>query len=380
MCGCSSDSVDAERRVVVVDFCFGHARSDAIQNHADHDPCPLNNGLAVAHQRIPRDQGLLLSSHCVQASIDHCGLRSRLQRVLTEHLSRRSISGTPAAHLAGSAVLNRAAYDVITEYISRPFCSAMRHGRVVLFGRMMRTDSRLVSLYDSDNPDGPDHDYYRSLIETVDPSKVIDLGCGTGILTVTLKAPRRQIVGVDPDDGMLDFARQREGADHVQWVTGDARSITEASADVVLMTGNVAQHIAPSSWLADLRCIGRGLKPGGTLSFETRNPSVEAWRSWASPEGSSVRRTPHGMLSEWMEVTEPDEHGVVVLTAHNLFEADPEPVTITQPLVFRTLPRIRHDLVAAGFASVDVRGDWQGGPVSEYSPLFVVVATKGLST
>ena len=47
-------------------------------------------------------------------------------------------------------------------------------------------DPRIVDLYDLDNPDGPDHDFYRALADSRDARSILDLGCGTGILTVTL--------------------------------------------------------------------------------------------------------------------------------------------------------------------------------------------------
>lgn len=47
---------------------------------------------------------------------------------------------------------------------------------------------RLAAIYDSDNPFGPDHDYYRAFINDAEAQAVIELGCGTGILTVTLTA------------------------------------------------------------------------------------------------------------------------------------------------------------------------------------------------
>jgi predicted TPR repeat methyltransferase len=44
-------------------------------------------------------------------------------------------------------------------------------------------DDELVQLYDLDNPAADDHAYYRNLADQICAVKIIDLGCGTGLLT-----------------------------------------------------------------------------------------------------------------------------------------------------------------------------------------------------
>lgn len=241
---------------------------------------------------------------------------------------------------------------------------------------MQPTDPRIAALYDQDNPDGPDHDHWRRVADRVAPETVIDLGCGTGILTVTLAAEDRSVIGIDPDCGMLDVARQRHGTTGVTWVEGDSQAISPASADLVLMTGNVAQHITADDWQRTLRDIARGLRPDGLLSFETRNPAAEAWRSWQAEDEKHTRHTTQGPMTEWMEITDPDEHGTVVMTAHNLFVQTGEQITTTQPLVFRTLPKLTGDLRNAGLTVGAVHGGWQHEELEATSPLFIVEATK----
>ncbi|MDN5755028.1 MAG: class I SAM-dependent methyltransferase [Arthrobacter sp.] len=55
-----------------------------------------------------------------------------------------------------------------------------------------------MALYETAHPAGRDHEYYRSLADTLGAGKIIDLGCGTGLLTRTLTAPGREVIGVDP--------------------------------------------------------------------------------------------------------------------------------------------------------------------------------------
>lgn len=86
---------------------------------------------------------------------------------------------------------------------------------------MADSDRRLVDLYDQDNPDGPDHDFCRALVDEMEARSIIDPGCGTGILTMTtLTGPKRNVLGIDPSVTMLEHARHHPRADSVTWVLG----------------------------------------------------------------------------------------------------------------------------------------------------------------
>lgn len=233
-------------------------------------------------------------------------------------------------------------------------------------------DARLVDLYDQDNPDGPDHDFYRSLADVRGARAIVDLGCGTGLLTVTFAAKGRRVVGVDPSPAMLDFARRRPGASGVEWIEGDSASIPDGDFDLAVMTGNVAQHIGDADWTRTLADLRRSLRAGGTLAFESRNPAARAWEDWDSPERTR-RQTPHGVLEEWMDASLLDGR-TVELRAHNLFVATSETVTETLLLVFRSRDEIERDLAVAGFEVEAVFGDWRGALFDGASPLMVFVA------
>jgi SAM-dependent methyltransferase len=236
-------------------------------------------------------------------------------------------------------------------------------------------DSRLVALYDADNPDGPDHDFYRAVTIETGARSVVDLGCGTGLLTVTLAVGGRSVTGVDPSRTMLAAARDRVGAETVTWVVGDSRVLAPASADLAVMTGNVAQHIGGTDWPRTLADLRRCLRPGGTLAFESRNPAVPAWRGWSAPE-RSTRQTADGPLEEWTEAEEVAP-GVVELTAYNHFVRTGERIVETQLLHFRNRATLERDLVTAGFRVTAVHGDWQRGPVTDASAVLIVLASAG---
>ncbi|MEQ6898838.1 class I SAM-dependent methyltransferase [Microbacterium sp. KR10-403] len=233
-------------------------------------------------------------------------------------------------------------------------------------------DARIVDLYDGDNPDGPDHDYYRALAAERGARRILDLGCGTGILTVTFSAPGRTVVGVDPSHAMLEYARRRPGADTVRWVHGDGRSIPGSSYDLMVMTGNVAQHIPDPDWEQTLQALRQVASPGAVLSFESRNPSARAWESWVQDE-PTTRETAHGTLTEWTEVDELGG-GRVVLHSFNRFEATGDLVEEEVLLTFRADEVLTQQLAAAGFDVRAIWGDWQRTPFDGTQRLMVFEA------
>ncbi|MCB1435289.1 MAG: class I SAM-dependent methyltransferase, partial [Alphaproteobacteria bacterium] len=100
-------------------------------------------------------------------------------------------------------------------------------------------DPSLVQFYDLDNGWYDDTRFCLGMAR--DGQRVLDLGCGTGLLAAAL-AERCRVTGVDPAAAMLDVARQRAGGDRVTWVEGDARTIRLGEVfDFVVMTGHAFQ-------------------------------------------------------------------------------------------------------------------------------------------
>jgi ubiquinone/menaquinone biosynthesis C-methylase UbiE len=100
--------------------------------------------------------------------------------------------------------------------------------------------------------------------------RVLDLGCGTGALTLTAKRAHRgiEVVGVDPDAKALALARRKAERERLaidlQEGFGDALPFPDASFDRVL-SSFMFHHLERAQKPAVLREVRRVLRPGGSL-------------------------------------------------------------------------------------------------------------------
>lgn len=98
--------------------------------------------------------------------------------------------------------------------------------------------------------------------------KVLDLGCGTGTLTLMLKQthPEAEIIGMDGDPQVLDIARDKSGGTDIQWDEGLASSLPypDSVFDRVV-TSLVIHHLVTDDKRLAFKEIYRVLKPHGEL-------------------------------------------------------------------------------------------------------------------
>ena len=77
-----------------------------------------------------------------------------------------------------------------------------------------------------------------------DPSTVLDVGCGTGYLTVKLKNhfPQSKIIGLDFASGMLEVASLKD--DRVAWVLADGNKLPFLDGSFNILISNLAYQWA----------------------------------------------------------------------------------------------------------------------------------------
>jgi SAM-dependent methyltransferase len=237
------------------------------------------------------------------------------------------------------------------------------------------TDPRQVAIYDAVNSyePGTQPDFYLHLAQEVGAETVVDLGCGTGIITLEFARRGYRMIGVDPSPVMLEVALQKPGADGVQWVQGGAGQLGTPGADLAIMSGHVAQFILTDpDWLDALAGVKKALRPGGYLAFESRDPRAQEWKRWSARK-RIIPDSPYGRIESWTLTTNV-EGDVVYAVGHRRLLRSNEVLVTPLALRFRNEELLRHSLTSSGFSVEDVFGDWDRRPSAPGERELIVIA------
>lgn len=120
----------------------------------------------------------------------------------------------------------------------------------------------------------------RATTRAVDPSRVMDVGCGAGrLLAVMLRtAPKAEGIGIDNDAGAVELARREMRvaglAPRVEICRDDATSMSVALGGLggpvdLLLLANVIYYVPVDERIAFLRTLHSMVRPGGTFLLFT---------------------------------------------------------------------------------------------------------------
>ncbi len=114
--------------------------------------------------------------------------------------------------------------------------------------------------------DGSSHSLILRMLESLPPSKVLDLGCSAGLLAAQIRAAGHTVVGVDAIE--LPEVRTRTDAFFVADLDQPLAAQIGTGFDVVI-AGDIIEHLArPGDALREMR---RVLRPGGQLILSVPN-------------------------------------------------------------------------------------------------------------
>lgn len=209
---------------------------------------------------------------------------------------------------------------------------------------------------------------------------VLELGCGTGRVLLTIAARGLACAGIDASASMIAQCRGKPGAAALTLAEGRMEDFDLGGRRFALIFAafRVFQHLdTVEQQLACLACVRAHLAPGGAFAFDLFNPNPDTMARAVEPEvldetfryeGRETKRYISAIRDRWQQI--------IHLTMRYVESRDPEPPIET---VVRFTMRwfwcyeLEHLLRCAGFTEVTIYGDFDRSPVGATSPAFVVV-------
>ena len=116
-----------------------------------------------------------------------------------------------------------------------------------------------------------------------DGQNVLDVGCGTGVATITARRTGASATGLDLTPALLAHAKENAeiaGFDDITWKEGDAEDLPFRDGEFDVVISQWGHMFAPRPEVA-IREMLRVLKPKGTIAFATWPPESSIGQMFA---------------------------------------------------------------------------------------------------
>jgi len=133
--------------------------------------------------------------------------------------------------------------------------------------------------------DDEDVAFYQSLCRRFAPKKLLEIGCGTGRITLPLAELGFEVIGLDSGPEMLHKAEERrrqapaEIRQRLKFIEGDMRSWSaRAQFDLIMIPASSITHVQSlEDQLAVWTTCRNNLRPGGRLLVEVTMPNIASF-------------------------------------------------------------------------------------------------------
>jgi ubiquinone/menaquinone biosynthesis C-methylase UbiE len=214
---------------------------------------------------------------------------------------------------------------------------------------------------------------------------VLELGCGTGRVSIPVAKAGARLVGIDLSAPMLARARRRltraRLTDRARLVRGDIRHLPFRSRPgfgLVMAPYGILQSLTRERDLqATLESVARVLRPRGLFGLDLV-PDLPRWSEYQRRASLKGRRDSKTTVT-LIESVRQDRRRKLTIFDQEYVERRGRARTIHRfALTFRTLsvPQMARRLDKAGFAVEAILGDYQGGPWDERADVWVILARK----
>jgi ubiquinone/menaquinone biosynthesis C-methylase UbiE len=214
--------------------------------------------------------------------------------------------------------------------------------------------------------------------------RVLELGCGTGRVSIPVAKSGARLVGIDRSSAMLAQAltRSARARTRVSWLQGDIRSLpfrASARFDLVMAPYGILQSLVDDRDLdATFASVRRVLARGGTFGIDLV-PDLPVWKEYRRKV--RFRGSRRGGKSQVTLIESVKQHRAKQLTIFDQEYVEQRGTARRRhrfSLVFRTLtvPQMTRRLERAGFRVDAVLGDYDGKPWDSRADVWVILARK----
>jgi SAM-dependent methyltransferase len=214
---------------------------------------------------------------------------------------------------------------------------------------------------------------------------VLELGCGTGRVTIPLgKTGAASVVGIDRSAAMLDRGQRRvrrARLNDVALLRGDIRHLPFRPGvfDTVIAPYGVLQSLLRERDLsATLAAVAGALGPGGVFGLELV-ADLPSWREYRRRVTMRGRRGRAGRPITLLESVRQDAERGLTFFDQEFVEGRGRTASRHRfTLTFRTVsvPQMARRLEKAGFEVTAVLGDYRGGPWDPRAEVWILLAAK----
>jgi SAM-dependent methyltransferase len=215
--------------------------------------------------------------------------------------------------------------------------------------------------------------------------RVLELGCGTGRVTVPLaKAGAAAVIGIDRSEAMLTRGQRRLRRGRVKGVSllrGDIRDLPFAAGafDTVIAPYGILQSLLRERDLAaTLEAVAEVLPAGGVFGLELV-ADLPSWKEYRRRVTLTGKRGRAGTPITLLESVRQDPGRGLTFFDQEFVEGRGKTARRHRfTLTFRTVsvPQMRRRLERAGFEVTAVLGDYRGGPWDPRAEVWILLATK----
>jgi len=216
--------------------------------------------------------------------------------------------------------------------------------------------------------------------------RVLELGCGTGRVSIPLARSGIDLVGVDRSASMLErgiarTARTSRTARTPKFVRADIRELPfkRGAFAMVLAPYGVLQSLTRERDLtAALSSAARVLPRGATFGIDLV-PDVPNWSEYRNKVQLRGKTTGGAHLTLVESVRQDRRRSLTTFEQRYLERRGRRTTTHRFELTFRTLsiPQMARRLERAGFSVETVLGDYRGRPWEERADVWIILAKKG---